>query len=337
MVKMQTKVIQVKNNFENIHRVIDIYSNPECGNVIWSPYKSISLILLYILSLIALVFYFSWTNFLLFSIKTIAVLLLGHSVGMHRRLIHKSFDCPKWLEYFLVYMGALVGLGGPFTMIKTHDIRDWAQRQVKCHDYFAHRQKPLKDAIWQMHCNIKLNNPPTIKIENEVVNSRFYNFIENHQVFIHFPWVIIAYIFGGIGLVLWLVPVQIVTTITGHWLIGYFAHSDEPKDWHVKGAGVQGHNVKFAGLITMGEAYHNNHHAFPGSAKIGLYKNQFDPGWWLINLFKALNLAKNIKTPENLNERKELEWVTVTNQASYSCNGPFHCKAKQILHKLVCS
>ncbi len=51
---------------------------------------------------------------------------------MHRLLIHRSFTTPRWLEYLLVYLGVLVGMAGPFGMIRAHDMRDWHQRQVLC-------------------------------------------------------------------------------------------------------------------------------------------------------------------------------------------------------------
>ena len=38
----------------------------------------------------------------------------------------------------------------------------------------------------------------------------------------------------------------------------------------IRGAAVQGRNVRFVSLLTMGECWHNNHHAFPGSARLGL-------------------------------------------------------------------
>jgi len=41
---------------------------------------------------------------------TALVLLFGHSLGSHRKLVHDSFQCPRWLEYLLVYLGVQVGL-----------------------------------------------------------------------------------------------------------------------------------------------------------------------------------------------------------------------------------
>src|SRR3954453_7558051 len=38
----------------------------------------------------------------LYIISTALVLLFGHSLGSHRKLVHDSFQCPRWLEYLLV-------------------------------------------------------------------------------------------------------------------------------------------------------------------------------------------------------------------------------------------
>jgi stearoyl-CoA desaturase (delta-9 desaturase) len=59
----------------------------------------------------------------------------------------------------------------------------------------------------------------------------------------------------------------------------------------------------------MGESWHNNHHAYPGSAKMGLLPGQTDLGWWLIRTFEASGLATNIKTPDNLCPRPGLRPV----------------------------
>ena len=45
---------------------------------------------------------------------------------------------------------------------------------------------------------------------------------------------------------------------------------------------MQGYNVRHFGFVTMGEAWHNNHHAFPSSARLGLHAGETDPGWWVL-------------------------------------------------------
>lgn len=95
--------------------------------------------------LAGVVFYLSWGNVAIFIALCALTLCGGHSLGMHRKLIHDSFGCPKWLMRFGVYLGTLVGLGGPRTMMYSHDLRDWAQRQNECHSYLRHGEAPLKD------------------------------------------------------------------------------------------------------------------------------------------------------------------------------------------------
>jgi len=77
--------------------------------------------------------------------------------------------------------------------------------------------------------------------------------------------------------------------------------------WRVVGAGVQGHDVPLAALFSMGESWHNNHHAYPGSAKLGLDRDQPDPGWWFLLALKRLGLVWNLKTPDNLPDRRALQ------------------------------
>ena len=50
---------------------------------------------------------------LLFGVTCAVTLCAGHSVGIHRGLIHGAYRAPAWLGYTLVYLGTVVGLGGP--------------------------------------------------------------------------------------------------------------------------------------------------------------------------------------------------------------------------------
>jgi len=61
--------------------------------------------------------------------------------------------------------------------------------------------------------------------------------------------------------------------------------------------------VPLLAIPTMGEAWHNNHHAFPASARHGLYPGQTDIGFAFIRLLESLGLAWSIKNPETLPAR----------------------------------
>ena len=82
--------------------------------------------------------------------------------------------------------------------------------------------------------------------------------------------------------------------------------------WLVQTAGVQAHDVPWAAIPTMGEAWHNNHHAFPGSARIGLYPGQSDWGFAVIAALARLGLVWDVVTPETMAHRRELRRVERT-------------------------
>lgn len=276
------------------------------GHVIWKPVKSIWFIFHLAVSLFLAPFLISISSLLVFLVLTGITLCLGHSLGMHRLLIHRSYECPKWMEYSFVYLGVLVGMAGPIGMMIQHDLRDWAQRQSKCHDFLLHGSQILKDGWWQLNCDLLLKHPPEFKIEEEITSDKFYSFVERtwmwQQLFLAIP----LYWFGGLSWLVWGISVRIVISVGGHWLIGYFAHNMGQRTWKVEGAAVQGHNIRIAGFLSMGEAWHNNHHAYPGSAMLGLYKNEPDPGWWVLNALHNLRLVKNIRLPKQLPIRSEL-------------------------------
>jgi fatty-acid desaturase len=237
---------------------------------------------------------------------TAATLCLGHSLGMHRRLIHNSYECPRWLEYFFVHLGVIVGMAGPYGMIKGHDLRDWAQRQPRCHPYLRNGGSFWRDGWHQLHCDLTLAHPPEYAFEPRIAHDRVYAFMERTWMWQQLPLAVLLFALGGLPWVIWGVCARVAVSVTGHWLIGWFAHNEGHRDWHIRGAAVQGHNVPFTSLITMGESWHNNHHAYPGSAKLGLLPGQLDPGWWVLCALQLLGWAWNVKLPQDMPPRAEL-------------------------------
>ena len=283
--------------------------NANDGKVVLSKTKLLWLGNMLLISIIGGVLTFSFEALLVFVISTGVSLCLGHSLGMHRRLIHQSYQCPLWLEYVFVHLGVIVGLAGPIGMIKTHDMRDWAQRQNECHDYFGHQQPMLIDAYWQLFCDIELDKPPKFLLEDRVKKDRVFNFMESTWMLQQLPLALLFFLIGGIPWVIWGVCMRVSISILGHWFIGYFAHNQGERHWHVKDAHIQGHNVRFAAILTMGESWHNNHHAYPGSAKLGIKSGQSDLGWSVLMLLQKLGLVWALVLPQDLPYRPELESI----------------------------
>jgi stearoyl-CoA desaturase (delta-9 desaturase) len=56
-------------------------------------------------------------------------------------------------------------------------------------------------------------------------------------------------------------------------------------------------NLQWLAWISAGEGLHNNHHAFPASARFSLRKHEFDPAWGVIRLLESLGLARVKQEP----------------------------------------
>lgn len=274
-------------------------SDPVAGSVRWDPVQSIWNGGMMAAAILLAPVFFTWGAVAVFAALTGATLLLGHSVGFHRRLIHRSFDCPLWLERLLVWIGTLVGMCGPFRMIRTHDLRDWAQRRSDCHPYLAHRRFMLIDGWWQLHCRLQLSHPPSFDL-GRIGQDGFYRVLERSWMAQQLPLAGVLLLLGGLPWVVWGVCVRVTVSVTGHWFVGHLAHRRGPQSWLVKDAGVQAHDVPWAAIPTMGEAWHNNHHAYPGSARIGLEPGQSDWGFAFIRLLARCGLAWNIALPDQL-------------------------------------
>lgn len=250
--------------------------------------------------------FFTLGAFILFLVSTYFSLLIGHSVGMHRLMIHRTFECAAPVERALIYVGTLVGVAGPFGIIRIHDTRDWAQRQPQCHAFFAHTKPLPLDLLWQLSCKFVFSRPPVLGIEPKFADDPFYRFLDRTWQFHQLPLAALLFAIGGWPWVIWGICVRVSLSGIGHWTITYFCHNPGSGRWRVPGAAVQATNLTGMGLLTYGECWHNNHHAFPESACIGLERNQPDPAWWLISALESCGIARNVGRPRPENERDDL-------------------------------
>jgi sn-1 stearoyl-lipid 9-desaturase len=89
----------------------------------------------------------------------------------------------------------------------------------------------------------------------------------------------------------------------------------------VDNGAVQAHNVPWAAIPTMGESWHNNHHAFPASARHGLYPGQLDLGYEFLRLLERVGLVWNIQTPATLPPRSGITAVATARNLRRPASG----------------
>ena len=270
------------------------------GRVEWAPAKSLWTGGMLLAALLFGPVFVTPGAVALFAVTAVVTLCAGHSVGMHRLLVHRSFTAERWVEVGLVYLGTLVGMAGPVGMIRLHDMRDWAQRQPACHDLHANRTPLLRDALLQMHARLRLTHPPHFLLEPRVADDRVLMGLEATWMAQQIPWAVLFYVVGGVPWLVWGIPVRIAFSLTGHWLVVHLTHRNGPQGWVVDGESVQGHDLPVAAWITFGEAWHSTHHAWPESARLGIEPGQADPGWWLLLGLRRLGLVRDLNQPGTL-------------------------------------
>jgi sn-1 stearoyl-lipid 9-desaturase len=285
-------------------------ADPGSGRLVWDWPRSIWNMGFIAGALVLGPMFFTWSALLVFLVLSGFTLCVGHSVGFHRRLIHHTFDCPKWLERVMVYIGVLVGMGGPLWTVGLHDIRDWAQRQENCHWFLCHRKSALLDGFYYLNFRLVFDRPPRFDAGPGISDDRFYIFLQRTWMLHQIPVALVLFWLGGWPWVVWGVIVRVATCFTMHWYIAHVAHRRGHQDWFVEDAAVQGYNIGWLAIPTMGESWHCNHHAFPASARHGLYTGQIDWGYDFIRLLAWLGLASNIQLPSNLPARTAITPLT---------------------------
>ncbi|MBL8670802.1 MAG: fatty acid desaturase, partial [Alphaproteobacteria bacterium] len=166
------------------------------------------------------------------------------------------------------------------------------------------------DGFYYLNFKLKLKRPPGFDPGPEISSDRFVAFLDRTWMLHQIPIALALYFIGGLPWVTWGICVRVAACVTLHWAISYRAHTKGPQDWLVDGAVIQAHNVPWLAIPTMGESWHNNHHAFPNSARHGHYPEQIDLGWQFIRLLQWLGLAWNVKLPTNLPPRAGITPIT---------------------------
>lgn len=214
---------------------------------------------------------------------------VGITLGYHRFVSHRSFDAPKWVEYILVLCGALACQGGPISWVGLHRIH---------HKYSDHEGDPhdSNKGFWWSHMGwMFIKNPANQhvpKYTKDIQDDPFYLFCEKYFIPVQVVLGLLLFWWGGFPLVIWGIFLRLVLVFHVTWFVNSATHkfgyvSHESND--------HSRNCWWVALLTFGEGWHNNHHAFQYSARHGFQWWEIDLTWVTIKILEFFGLAKNIK------------------------------------------
>lgn len=256
---------------------------------------------------IAALFFWSWSAIVSAVILYWIAGSLGIGMGYHRLLTHRGYRVPKFVEYFLVTCGTLAAEGGPIEWVTTHRIHHaHTDKQGDPHTpreggWWAHVGWVLRGTA-QDHDRATLQ-----RYAPDLTKNSYYVWLSKWFYLPSFVLLIALLAFGGWGLMLWGMFLRVTLGLHATWLVNSATHlwgrrrfltlEDSRNSWWVA-------------MLTFGEGWHNNHHAFPTSARHGLKWYEVDLNWWGIRTLQLLGVARAIKRVQF--NRRLTAWQVVT-------------------------
>jgi stearoyl-CoA desaturase (Delta-9 desaturase) len=236
------------------------------------------------------------------------VTMLGISAGYHRHFSHRSFRANRAVRILLGICGSMAAQGSLSYWVSNHRRHHhYADRPGDIHSPYYVEERALGglEGFWHSHMgwtfNHDLTNP--LLFARDLYRDRAISRVNQLYLF----WV-------ALGLA---IPFALGALLSGTWtgaatgflwgglarmfLCYHFTNAIDSVT-HIFGGRTyqtQDHSTNNAwmALPTMGEGWHNNHHAFPSSAIFGFRWWQVDPGAWLIRGLEKLGWAWDVQLP----------------------------------------
>ncbi|QNI65978.1 delta-9 fatty acid desaturase DesC3 [Synechococcus sp. A15-44] len=256
------------------------------------------MLVMHVLATVALLpRFWSWQGVVAFGVLY-WMTVLGVTLGLHRLVAHRSLVVPVWVERILVLMGTLACQSGPIEWVGLH----------RHHHRFSDQPTDHHDAgrgLWWAHSEWMLHDIPALKeldrYAGDLQCDPFYRWLDRWFLLLQIPLGLGLYWFGeaaqvhggGLGLVLWAIPLRLVVVYHVTWLVNSATHAFGYRNFDCPDLS---RNCWWVALLSFGEGWHNNHHAHPASARHGLRWFEFDLTWQHVRLLKRLGLASRIRT-----------------------------------------
>jgi stearoyl-CoA desaturase (delta-9 desaturase) len=237
--------------------------------------------------------------------------MVGITVSYHRLLSHRAFECGAPVRFFFTALAAMTIEGSPIRWTAVHR----RHHQYSDEEGDPHSPHTHEGGVWNTikgFCYAHMGwlftdfwaKADTKRYVPDLYRDGVCVFISNFYYLFVILSIAIPMAIGGLATMTWtgavlgalwggLVRVFIYHHIT--WSVNSVCHVFGTRDFHT---GDYSTNNFACAMLAGGEGWHNNHHAFPTSAKFGLKWYQFDLGWLVIRSLAACGLAWNVKVPD---------------------------------------
>ena len=253
---------------------------------------------------------FHWVDLALF-VGLYVVCAFGTTIGFHRYFTHKGFEARAPLKALLAILGCMT-MQGPVTQWVT-DHRKHHALSDKPGDphspHVGHGEGAWGALRGFAHAHVgwmfsNLGMEQGREYGRDLYEDRLIRTIDR----MYLLWVVltlgipfgIAYAVGGTwqagleGLV-WGGLIRIAAYQHATFSVNSICHMFGRQDYRSRD---EARNNWLVALLVFGEGWHNNHHAFPVSARHGLSRRQVDVSWLVIRTLERLRLVWNVKVPD---------------------------------------
>ena len=270
----------------------------------------VPLVVLHALALLAFVpWFFSWSGLVLAILGHFTFGMLGITIGFHRLLTHRGFNCPKWLEHTFAILGLCNLQDSPARWVAIHRMHhQHSDQQPDPHT-------PLVNLLWGhvgwvLHRNRDHDSVTSFeRYVRDLLKDPFYLKLEKRGLWVKIFWLhaacftlaggLVGFLYGGLGTsiqlasswLVWGVFVRTVFVLHGTWSVNSLGHMFGYKNYKTRD---DSRNNWLVALISHGEGWHNNHHAQPRAAHHGHRWFEFDMSWWVILLLEKIGLATDV-------------------------------------------
>jgi fatty-acid desaturase len=271
-------------------------------------------VVFHLLALLAFVpYFFTWTGVALVLVGNYVFGGLGINIGYHRLLTHRGFRCPKWLERAFALLGVCALQDSPVRWVAVHRIHHQHS------DTGADPHSPLVSFSWGylgwvVFKNRRLRKRVTLaRYAKDVLRDPLYAWLHHHRAWMYVYAAHAVLFFGagylagwllrgtpagalqfGLSVLVWGVVVRTVYIWHVTWAANSVAHRWGYRNYETD---ENSRNNWFIALLTNGEGWHNNHHAYQQSAKVGHRWWEIDLLYWTLLLLQAVGLVSDIVTP----------------------------------------